>query len=166
MEALSKAVYCKQTSFSLGVDGPKAGTCKAVKDATTLLYSAAYAQYAKHQEQLRVQWEQSGDEYACLYRLIRSKHWPPLARESVVGAVPQQATGSCLGVSRGQSPNAYCNISQQYVDVAQAIVTSALAAFPDFQFTSIQVNNQLASVMHTDGGNVGPSLIVSLGPCT
>ena len=141
MEALSKAIYCKQSSFAMGVDGPKAGTCQAVKDATTLLYSAAYAQYAKHQSQLRVQWEQSGDEYACLYRLIRSKQWPPLARASVTGAVPQQATGSCLGVSRGQAPNAYCNISQQYIDVVQAIVKSAQAAYPEFQFTSIQINN-------------------------
>ena len=45
--------------------------------------------------------------------------------------------------------------------MAQAAITH-----PSFQFTSIQVNVGLASVLHTDDANIGPSLVVALGPFT
>ena len=166
MDSLTTAIVNNDESFAKGVDSIKSGTNAAVRHATALLYKAAYVQFIKHEQQLRNFWEQSHEMLPTLYRLIRGKKWPPLARTSVLGTTIQKATGCCIGLSRGDSPMPYCHCPYAYADVVAAIVANAVVAFPDFQYTSIQVNIGLASTLHVDSGNMGPSLIIALGPFT
>ena len=101
MDSLTTAIVNNDESFAKGVDSIKSGTNAAVRHATALLYKAAYVQFIKHEQQLRNFWEQSHEMLPTLYRLIRGKKWPPLARTSVLGRQFKKPLGAALGCQEG-----------------------------------------------------------------
>ena len=166
MDSLSIAVFDKEIAYIKGVDCVKSGSCPAVRQATLLMYSASHTLFVKHELDIRRYWDTSNDALPVIYRHIRACSWPQLARQNVQGSVSQNARGCCIGLSRGSQPQPYCYAPGAYADFVRLIVAHATNTHPNFQFTSIQINVGLSSVLHTDDANVGPSLVVALGPFT
>ena len=146
-----------------GVGSSKRGLCPQVTRANSLMYAAAKAIYDKHHSQLQHYWTHSQDPYPILYRMICSVDWPVMNRSNVKGGHNDDARGCCMGVSRGmQAP--YCYIPAQYQAILRYIIDSAAATAPGFHFSSVQVNINLASAIHVDSANIGPSMAIGLGP--
>ena len=58
----------------------------------------------------------------------------------------------------------YVFMPPSHYDLVHTVIRSVKAAFPDFKFTSAQFNIGLCAGLHTDSANVGPSMIVAVGP--
>ena len=166
LNSLSTAAFDTDEAYKKGVDCIKSGSCPVVRQATLLMYGAAHTIFVKREDQIRLFWDTSEERLPVIYRHIKMLKWPQLARQNVQGPIDQGARGCCLGVSRGSQPKPYCNFPNAYVDLVKMIVAHAASVCPDFQFTSIQINVGLASALHTDGGNIGPSMVVAVGPFT
>lgn len=166
LDHLSTATFDKEVTYMKGVDCVKNGSCPVVRQATLLMYGAAHTLFVKREAEIRHFWNTSQEALPVIYRQIRALEWPQLGRKTCKDQLVKGVKGCCLGASRGVQPRPYCNFPNAYVDLAKTIVANAVSVCPAFQFTSIQVNVGLASALHTDGGNVGPSMVLAVGPFT
>ena len=163
-ELLSKSVFDAELAQHRGLHPLSSNGCVVVKNASKLMYQAAHTVFHKHEHKLREFWRLSTLPLPSLYRLLLSMEWPTLARADVQSSTNSGAKGCCFGLSRGHSPHPYCNAPDRALRFMQGVISSAAAQHPSFRFTSMQVNIGLSAALHADGGNVGPSLVVSLGP--
>ena len=138
----------------------------AVRKATTLLYQASLAIYMKHGADLMQYWTTSPDPFPVLYRCLSTVQWPILKRADGISSKGSPARGCCFGLSRGNSPNPYCHAPEKYHALIHQIITSAARDHPLFRFTTIQINVDLSAALHADCANIGPSLVLAIGPHT
>ena len=94
---------------------------------------------------------------------LRAINLPPDNRNCVRRSDAHKKAGMCLGYvirySQGWKRSKW---SARYHELSRLLCRFAAERFPNFRFSSIQVNSG-ASALHVDRGNRGPSLIMSLG---
>ena len=140
------------------------GGCQAVTRALRTLYAAAYVTYNKTAAANHEYWTKSPDIIPTIYRTMMSLQWPRLARGNVNANANKHAVGACLGLTRGRQPNPYVHMPDTHVQLLNLVVQPAKQQCPHFVFTSAQFNVGVCSGLHTDSANVGPSLVLALGP--
>jgi hypothetical protein len=85
-------------------------------------------------------------------------------RSNVKGDEDTDVRGIALGVLNARVYGVIrSTASEIHPNLTRTLVNLARHAYPDFKFTTIQVNDNYKSCLHIDGNNVGPSLIVGVG---
>lgn len=90
--------------------------------------------------------------------------WPTQDRPNVT-PTGKPVTGFCLGAvmvlgGKGMHTSVATKL---FPNLCRCMTTWISNELPGFPFSSIQVNYNYASKKHTDGNNIGPSYIISLG---
>ena len=135
-----------------------------VTKALHLMYQAAVICHRKHEAQSEAYWDTSDDDLPVIYRKMALITWPTLVRETVKKGGNKAALGACIGLTRGNRQLPYVFMPPSHFDLVHTVIRSVKEAFPDFKFTSAQFNVGLCASLHTDTANVGPSMIVAVGP--
>ena len=165
-EILKEARFDAQRAEELGVGSNARSWVASRKTAETLLFKAFTTCHDMQHSTLMQYWWHSLDARAKIFREASNMEMQPTARSYVRGNAQETSRGFCIGVSKGRILLPYCNIPHQAKTLIEIILADIKKAAPGFCFTSIQINVDLAAKPHVDGGNVGPSAIISLGPHT
>lgn len=137
-----------------------------VSAALHLMYQAALVCHRKHEAQMEKYRDEPQDDLPVIYRKMALIAWPSLARKSVEEGGNKEAKGACIGLTRGNRLMPYIFMPPSHYDLVHTVIRSVKTAFPDFKFTSAQFNVGLCAGLHTDSANVGPPMIVAVGPHT
>ena len=165
-EILKDVRFDAQRAEQLGVGSNSRSWVASRKAAETLLYKAFTTCHDNQHSTLMHYWWHSRDPRAKMFREAYNMEMQPTARSYVRGDAQETSRGFCIGVSKGKHLMPYCNIPQQAKTLIDIILADIKQAVPGLCFTSVQINVDLAAKPHVDGGNVGPSAIISLGPHT
>ena len=123
--------------------------------------------YQRHAVDIHAYWKDSDQSFPRIYRAMEQIEWQPLKRDNVKAGSNSSTGGCCLGVSRGaKEVKPYIYMPARYQKFAHMIMAPAKEAYPTFTYTSMQISLGLAAGLHTDGANLGPSIVVALGPHT
>ena len=90
----------------------------------------------------------------------------PTVKYYVKGGVQETSKGLCLGFGKGRNPEPYCHVPDHAKQLLDMIIVDFKQVAPNFTFTSVQINVDLAAKPHVDGSNLGQSAILALGPHT
>ena len=148
--------------------GAQARLCgAAIRASETLLYRAARHIFDNVAPELVRYWTQSEDTLPKIYRA--AKALLATSRPQAAGTpIPLSTTsrGACIGLTWNRSRTPYCHFMPEAALLVNLIVKCAAAADPTLAFTTIQVNQQLRSKLHTDSNSLGPSMVIHIGPYT
>eukprot|EP00434_Breviolum_minutum_P026765 symbB.v1.2.023657.t1/scaffold2181.1/size92752/1 len=113
---------------------------------------------------------QGDGDSEMLRQLRKHRNWMPRNKRKVAMAMPKM--GRCQGFTLGLTTDYKCGgqgapvvskATRAHPQLAMALTKGCRNSWPDFRFTSIQVNLNTKYGMHTDGFDAGPSRMIALG---
>ena len=116
--------------------------------------------------QLVAQHEMSGDAFDKdeILQVLRSMDIEAVtSRPNVAHCHGQQVESACIGLSARHGQLTFMTMQAANVFSLPTMWLRSQSRWREFDFTSVTINRNHAAALHRDSGNLGPSVIVTLG---